>query len=266
MTPSLRTRFSACLFLLATGSACQSFDVENRQFAIINISAQPDGEGYSATPAAFFFEGMSIRLSTTDVGAEGCVDRPIVPPSAETYTYIDAGSSISLTHAGETRQLVPELVSGRVTYELPGNETMAVTPGDLVTISIPGAIGGFPATLLGTQTVIEFTPNPVTVSRSATGSVELTWQSPTAVAPGSAMFYSLAYAGDGAGIPDREIACVFVDDGTGLIAPSELAGFRASDFHTITAQRARITIERMGSAVAHVTSALTLPVELFIVE
>jgi hypothetical protein len=75
------------------------------------------------------------------------------------------------------------------------------------------------------------------------------------------MFYSLRYSSTGT-TQDREIACVFRDDGTGVIGSQVLTSFRTGSNRTGMAQRARITANRTGLIITHITSTFEVTLTL----
>ena len=254
---------TSAIAALGLGSvACDSLEVNDSQFGIFFVPAiQLEGGGYAADPSAVFFQASGVRLSSTTVGPEGCIVQAIQPLGSNDFDRIDAGDAITVNLAGTNAVLTPYAVGADITYELPDGEAIPFTPGDQITFSIPGAPGGFPARVVTVQTVEAFTPSTVTLPASTTSNLTLNWSPPPAL-PGTAMFYSFQYSSDNSGVLDREIACVFQDDGSGVVPASTLEGFRASDVRTIVAQRARIDVERIGDAITHVTTTISMPVQL----
>jgi hypothetical protein len=265
MTPTRLLRPFGLLAFAVLSGACESFDVERSQFAIIHVPTLAVEGGFTTKPTAFFFEGQGIGLSTTEIGTEGCVDRAILPAGGgQSFDYIDAGPSIPVDIDGSSATLTPQPDGQSVTYKLIGDQSIPFDPGDVISLAIPGVAGGFPAFLVTARTVEIFTPGPVAIPASTSENLNLTWENEpeSSLFPGSAMFYSFKYGTVNATVFDREIACVFADDGSGVVQAADLAGFRASTIRNITAQRARITVDRAGRSVTHVTSTLARPVEL----
>ena len=251
--------------LLAIGlftGACDSLEVEDNQFGVIFVpTVRLESGGYAATPSAIFFEASGVRLSSTQIGAEGCIVQDIPPTGSNAFDAIDAGDAIAVNLGGTDAVLEPYTVGAQVTYQLPEGESIPHTPGDQITFSIPGAAGGFPARVVMVQTVEAFTPGDVVLPASTTADLTVTW-SPASTTPGTAMYYSFRYSDEATGALDREIACVFADDGSGVVTASMLQGFRESELHTIVAQRARIVADQIGEAVTHITTTMSLPVDL----
>jgi hypothetical protein len=255
-------RPSVPLVLAVLVGACDSLDPAQTQFGIIHVPMVAVGDGHTATPSAFFFQGRGVNLSSTDVTFEGCVVQPISNPVPSPSTdFIDAGATVSVSSGATTATLVPNSGAFGVFYELEDGQPIPVSPGDQITISIPGAVGGFPASTMQAPSVEAFTPAAATLPASEAEAMALTW-APVTNIPGTAMFYSLRYDADNSGALDTEIACVFEDDGSGSITAATLDGFRDSEIRTIIAQRALITAERLGSVIVHVTSTLAMPVTL----
>jgi hypothetical protein len=74
------------------------------------------------------------------------------------------------------------------------------------------------------------------------------------------MFYSLRYAAPATTTLNREIACFFVDDGSAAIPFEVLFEFRESAVRNAQATRVRITANRVGNTVTHITSTFVAPV------
>ena len=255
-------RAAALVTFGLAASGCQSFDVQNSQFGIIFVPTSPvEGGGFTTRPSAFFFEGTGIRLSSTQVGAEGCFVQDVGSPAQQTFNEIDAGAGVGVSIGAADGVLTPSMVGAQVQYELPPGQALPFTPGEQITFSIPGAAGGFPARVVSAPTVADFTPAPVTLPSSTGANLQVTW-TPASPTPGTAMFYSFRYSADGGNL-NREIACVFADDGSGTVEASLLSGLRQSEARTIQAQRALTSVERIGSAVTHITSTLLKSVEFF---
>ena len=264
------TSASPCRALFALGlvlllGACQSLEVDDTQFAIISVPMTAGEGGQVVTrPAAFFFEATGVRLATTQVGTEGCLAQNISDAPPDTFDDIDAGQDVTVTvgdgEGSESGVLVPAAFGGRIVYELPAGQSLGIVPGERVTVTIPGSTGGFPARSVTMLTVADFTPDPISAPPSATGDLNVTWSGAT-TSSGTAMYYSFQYASGAAGL-DREIACVFLDDGSGTVAATLLAPFRQAEFRAVHAQRALITVQRVGAAITHMTSSLLRPVTI----
>jgi hypothetical protein len=242
-------------------AACRSLEVEIVQVAIISVPTELTEQGYESKPFASFIEGSGIGLSSTVVGQEGCVVRATTAvPGSPGFDNIDGGPGITVRFSGPEATLTKRIVDSREIYALPEGVSMAFTPGEQITVTTPGAVDGFPARQLIARTAEAFTAAPITLPTSTTDDLTVTW-TPVPDVSGSAMFYSIRYSSPGIS-DEREIACVFRDDGTGLIGSTMLTEFRLSSVRHAIAQRARVTASRAGSAIIHVTSTFEVPVTL----
>jgi hypothetical protein len=261
MTSPRSLRLAGVLTTGLLAAACQSFEVEPVQVALISVPTEQTEAGYETSPSAFFIEGTGIGLSSTAVGQEGCIDRLLsLPGGVPNFEYIDAGTSITAHFDGPDVTLTKTSVDGRPTYTVPEGLELEFTPGEVITFTIPGAAGGFPARTVSARTAEVFTASPITLPTTTSDDLTVTW-TPVPEATGSAMFYSIRYSSTGA-TQDREIACVFRDDGSGVIGANVLSAFRSSSNRSAFAQRGRITASRTGNAITHVTSTFQIPVVL----
>jgi hypothetical protein len=253
-------RLAAVLAVTFLAASCKSFDVEPVQVAILSVPTELTESGYVTSPSAFFIEGTGLALSSTEVGQEGCIDQPIRTSGNAAFDYLDAGESITARFGGPDATLARSVVAGRTTYNLADGLEMPFTPGAIISFTIPGAAGGFPARSVAGRTAEAFTASAITLPGSLTEDLALTW-TPVPNAPGSAMFYSIRYSSTGS-TQDREIACVFRDDGTGVIGSNVLTNFRAGSNRSGMAQRARITVNRSGQVITHLTSTFEFQLTL----
>lgn len=263
MFPFRSARAPVVLAAAILVSACDAFEVEQVQVALLSVSTQAADEGgFLASPSAFFIEGSGIRLSSSSVGQEGCLIRSLTGSGGVvTFEYLDAGASIAARFDGPAATLPRSTAEGRITYETPEGLELSFTPGEIITFEIPGAAGGFPERVVTARTAEEFTAGAITLPANPADDMTLTWTGLPEVA-GSAMFYSIRYSSPGSTLLDREIACVFSDDGSGVVAASLLTDFRQSSIRQAIAQRGRITTNRTGAVITHVTSTFDVPVVL----
>ena len=255
-------RLAGLAALTLAAAACSPLEVEPIKVAVISVPTDDVGAGlYTTSPAAFFIQGTGIRLSSTVVGQEGCVTQPITSSGGTpNFEYIEAGDAITARFNGPTATLAKQAVSGRILYEL-ADEPLEFTPGQTISFTIPGAVRGFPERVVTARTAEAFVADPITLPTSTSEDLVVTWD-PGVDGTGAAMFYSIRYSSSGATSLDTQIACVFRDDGSGVVPATLLTAFRDSSIRQAIAQRARVTAERVGDAVTHVTSTFEVPVTL----
>ena len=260
MPSTFPVRLAGVVALTLLVAACKALEVEPVQVAILNVPTQRTDAGYVTSPSAFFIEGTGLALSSTQVGQEGCIDQPIRTGGNAAFEYLDAGNPVTARFAGPEVSLTRHVDGNRTTYDLAPGLELPFTPGAIITFTIPGAAGGFPARSVAGRTAEAFTANAITLPTSLTEDLHLTW-TPIPEAAGSAMFYSIRYSSTGTS-QDREIACVFRDDGSGVIGSQVLANFRSGSNRSGVAQRARITANRTGLIITHITSTFEFPLTL----
>ena len=262
MSPLRSVRAALIAAALVAAAACDSFEVEKVQVALLNAPTEQGDDGYLTAPSAIFIQGTGIGLSSTQVGQEGCVVRDIAGTGGSlSFEYLDAGASIGARFDGPVATLPRTTAEGRITYETPDGLELSFTPGETITFDIPGAAGGFPQRLVSARTAEAFTPGDITLPTNTAENLTVTWTGIPEFS-GSAMFYSIRYSGPGSTVLDREVACVFSDDGSGIVAASFLTEFRQASLREAIAQRGRITTSRTGRIITHVTSTFQMPVTL----
>ena len=258
---SWRLAGSATFILVA--ASCSSLEVEPVQIALISVpTTRTEAGGFTTAPYASFIEGIGNGLSSTVVGQEGCVTRAYTGGSGnQSFDYIDAGTAITARFDGPDGSLTKVVDGARIRYQLAAASALAFTPGQTITFQIPGAEGGFPARLVAARTAEAFTPSAITLPANTADDLTVTW-TPVPEVAGSAMFYSIRYSSPGMTVVDREIACVFRDDGSGVITAAMFNEFRQASIRQAFAQRARITANRIGNVITHVTSTFETPIVL----
>ncbi len=246
----------AAVFLIA---GCRALEVAQLDFAIINVPVSETATGYATAPVAFFFRGSGVQLPSTNVNQEGCVTLTISNQgNVQDLDYINAGSPVVATLSGNSGSLTPRTAGDRTTYELDAGTEIEFTPGATISVAIPGASGGFPTLVVTARTSEFFQADAVTVPSA--GDMVVTWTPPTLT--GTAMFYSFRYAWSGSTTENRELACVFRDDGSGTVPEGNLTEFRQATVRSIQSQRGTATTERIGDAVTHVLSTVEVQVPL----
>jgi hypothetical protein len=128
---------------------------------------------------------------------------------------LEAGNFLSFSAAGSSASADRIQISSFIRYEMGLGQYLLFSPGDTVTVNIPGAIDGFEPMVAKVRIAEPFTADTIPDYVLGQG-LNLTWS--PAPAPGSFMIASLRYNADGSSAePNVEISCIFEDDGTGFI-------------------------------------------------
>lgn len=240
--PSRRTLAAAAsaLALLACSDSLPT--VPEREIAYTVLAERPNaaGDAFVLRPTALFFRTNQLSLLESAKAPDQCEDRLYSARSAavtDTFpnaTYLNAGDAVSLsTSAGTAATLVATTDAfGKAYYAPAGNAPVApFTPGDVVTLTVPGGPAGvpavFPPVTLSHTTVTPFTFAAVATKSNDPDGLRITWSAPPAppsgVAPtATGMLVSLRYATVGTGAANHEVFCTLVDDGS-FVIPIEAA-------------------------------------------
>ena len=259
-----RTRVFVLLALVVSTLGCRDIiQPEKSNYAIINVETLPTGSTFAALPTGLFFNAAGIFLSSSVVSQDSCIIQRYPPDIANpALDYLDAGSGVVVRFNRPQTQgtLTPRTQSGVRSYVLPEGTSIPFVPGDTVTVEIPGATGGLGQTTASARTAEAFTPAPLSLPASNQTDMPVSWTPGVTSIPGSAMFYSLRYSAPATSTLNREIACFFVDDGSAAVPFEVLFDFRNATVRSARATRIRITANRIGNTVTHITS--TFPAQV----
>src|SRR5688500_13016177 len=100
MTIQPRLRLRALLSLGPTAGAGPPFDVQDAHFSIIDVPTTRAGESHPTPPTAVPSQGSPIRLSTSDVGTEGCVCRDFGSSTGDSSDFLEAGDALEFSVTG----------------------------------------------------------------------------------------------------------------------------------------------------------------------
>lgn len=262
--PTLRSR----LGLLAVGAATafvaacdtsSSFSPDERLWSFVTINALRSETGeHRTSPTAYFFRGAVSSIPNAALKPDSCFPpAPYVPPATGfgNVTYLDAGATVTTTIGGVVTELPRVQASGTLSYNL-GTTSVAYTPGDSVTISAPGAAGGYPAFTARGKTAEPFTMTPLVPGVGTT--LPVRWSAATD--NNSALILSLQYVVQNS-TQRMEIRCAFVDDGADSI-PSrfhDVWSNPANSSRSVVATRLRTLIAGVGDGGFELISTYALP-------
>jgi len=177
---------------------------------------------YTMRPEAAFYDNTD--LSYVPFATDTCLVTNYFPSTSiinGSLQFLNAGAFLQTTVSGRVDSLLPiPNVSLRV-YQSPNAGGIPYTPGDTLSVVIPG--GTFPASAISVRTAEAFTHGAIGVP-AENEALPLTW-TPATVA-GSQMTFSLRYANSFSttGL-NEQIFCSFVDDGAATVPPTVLGGW-----------------------------------------
>lgn len=256
------SRWAWTLPVLAAGFvvACEdslSVDIPEDTWGFVQLAAANVGGEHQTLPEAFFFRGRLGGVPNADLVFDSCntVSFSTGGPLGG-VTYIDGGAAISLTLGGTPTPLERITDQSRTFYQ-PAGGAVTYTPGDSVSVDVPGAVGGFPQSSVRAKTAEPFTINDVSVP-AGTEAIQLQWT--PATDGNSAMIVSLRFAGEGASAPNRQVLCPFVDDGVDSIPFRFYDDWASGSQQSVVATRLRTRyVIAPGSAILGVVSTYQVP-------
>lgn len=228
----MRSRIPVLLAVAALSAACiDPLETSNGRFGAITAAAFDGGAAnYTMRPEAAFYG--ETDLSYEPFTSDTCLLAQFFPNSTTingSLRFLDAGDRLLTSVSGRVDTLVPVSNIGLRIYQSPNAGGIPYTPGDTLTITIPGA--AFPASAISVRTAEPFTHSAVGVP-VADEPLSLTW-TPATVA-GSQMTFSLRYANSFSttGL-NEQVFCSFVDDGAATVPAAILGGW----INALNAQR-----------------------------
>jgi hypothetical protein len=235
-------------------------NARNETWGFVTIAAAKMQSGQHVTaPEAFFFVGNLIGVPNAAIVLDSCTDASYNPNNDLTgVQFLDAGVPLTLRLGARTDTLPRVTTSTGISYKRSG-DVIPYTPGDSVVVSVPGALGGYPAAQVRGKTAEAFTLSPIT-RPTGTDSMEVRWSLPHD--QNSAMILSLRYSNSSGA--RRQVLCSFQDDGLAYIPfrqyqPWSNNGGRVED---IVATRLRTTFQVVNNAIFEIISTYQVPTPL----
>jgi hypothetical protein len=230
-----RPRLIAALAVIVALSACNlstDLDPDRVDVGIALVPIEDQGGVFRALPTVQFAENALISIEQSTARGDACVGPLAINPGGGggAVEFIDAGPQLGWQTATSTTNLV-KLVNGTViTYAAASAQGIAATPGEPVTITVPGADPGFPAMTVNARLAEQVTGiGPVNPVPGAGQGLALQWTAATVATDSVKMEVRIQYALSGS-TPTEEVLCRVDDDGSHTVPDGQLFGWRnASD-------------------------------------
>lgn len=215
--------YAALAGLLALGACKNSLgDIPtSRPTGIVTLGTGDAVNGiHEMRPSAYFVDAVNVSIPSSRTINDQCVQIPY-PGTGQLapLSQINAGPQVTVATAADTAQLLPAPadVNGYVFYQLPTNDSMRVTPGEQVHLTIPGASGGFDPfdfSALGPDSLFV---HPIEASSDSTGVLPILWnpQTPGTTSVVVELEFSVSPTGTA---PNTQIFCSFNDDGQDTVS------------------------------------------------
>lgn len=246
----------------ALGACSLSTDLPtSRPLGIVVLTDTVDADSNTVlSPIAHFFNGQGVSVPDSHIIADSCV---VIPYLADTgafpyglFSPLNAGDSVIVQTGAVTASLFPvtdpQTQLGTGEYALKTVPSIPFTPGNPVSITVPGATGNgsYPPGAASAATSAPYTVAPIALA-PAPDSMTVNW-SPAAGA-GSGMVFIVAFdtAATATGDPIHlEMYCSNLDDGVANVpqAVARLWNKALPGPRTMRSYRWQTTIQNNGAA------------------
>jgi hypothetical protein len=251
---------SVLVLPLAVAACLDPDPVPESNYGVIGLTTVVTDADTILSPEALFYRTGLLGLPTSRVSTDQCQVASYPTPSQGTQLprFLDAGDSVAVSTTSTTKYLFPTVGVNGAAYVLEQTDRFPFRPGENVTITVPGAAGGFANGTISVLTARGFTLGPIAPSPPADEALDLTWA--PAGDDSTKMLISLQY-GVGQIQPNQQIFCSLVDDGAAEVPPILLTQWR-----TATTGSRRVEAARWRVAVKEVTGGVLLVVSAFEVD
>lgn len=247
---------SAVVLPLALAACLDPDPVPESNYGVIGLTTVVTPVDTLLSPEAQFYRTGLLGLPTSRVSSDQCQIAVYPTPSQGTQLprFLDAGDSIAVSTAATTNYLFPSTSANGESYVLNQGTDFSFRPGERVTVTVPGAPGGFTNGTIDVITAHGFTLGPIAPTPAPDESLDLTWT--PAGDDSTKMLISLQY-GVGQLQANQQIFCSLIDDGSAEIPPILLTQWRTATTgsRAVEAARWRVSAKEVTGGVLLVISA-----------
>lgn len=228
----------------------------DQNYGVIGLTTVVTETDTLLSPEAIFYRSGQLILPTSRVGGDECQVAPFPALSGEVQPprFLDAGDSVQVSTGGRTRYLYPIIDATREVYKMRPGVSYPFSPGERVTIAVPGAPGGFPGGTVDVLTARPFALGAVSAAPPQNEGLPLTWT--PAGDDSTKMLVSIQY-GVGQPSANQQIFCSLRDDGSATIPEVLIAQYRNATTGTrkVEAARWRVSLAQVDGGVLVLVSA-----------
>lgn len=238
-------------------AACLDPDpVPESNYGVIALTTVVTPVDTLLSPEALFYRTGLLGLPTSRVVSDQCqiAAYPTPSQSGRLPRFLEAGDSVAVSTATTTKYLFPTVGANGESYVLDPTDHFPFRPGERVTITVPGAPGGFTNGTIDVITAHGFTLGPINPTPHADSTLRLTWT--PAGDDSTKMLVSLQY-GVNQITADQQIFCSLIDDGSAEIPRILLTQWRTAQTgsRAVEAARWRVSAKEVTGGVLLVVSA-----------
>ena len=252
-----RHLYLSALALPIALAACLDPDpVPESNYGVIGLTTVVTPVDTLLSPEALFYRTGLLGLPSSRVASDQCQIAAYPTPTQGTQLprFLDAGDSVAVSTASTTKYLFPTVGANGESYVLDQTDNFPFRPGERVTVTVPGAPGGFTNGTIDVITAHGFTLGPIEATPDADESLLLTWT--PAGDDSTKMLISLQY-GVNQVQANQQIFCSLRDDGSAEVPPILLTQWRtaAVGSRAVEAARWRVSLKEVTGGVLLIVSA-----------
>ena len=239
------------LATLATIAVACTSAVEPSYFpyGFVTVSALKSATGYAASPVGTFYNVNGLSSPTGVSPWDSCRVQAYSPSTAvglgDVFSALDAGAAVVVTLHGRTDSLYPVVVGRETLYKLRTLASVPYTPGDSLSVVIPGTSAGYPgisfkAKTAEAVTVTDFaTPPPST-------KLDLRWT--PSQDQNSTMTFTFRYGALGADTLNTQLICQYRDDGIDSVPARLISPWATANRKDWVAARLRTYVSQVAKS------------------
>lgn len=253
----IRNRSLVITFLAATAlvTACDSVtgSSSGSPIGVGGITARAKGAGFTTAPQIAFYRVSGATFESASGVRDTCFlaaysDAPTTGTTSAAG--LGAGAFLTLSLGSRVDTLTRTGGALDPVYRSSLNAGIPYTPGDSMIITIPGDRTGFPTSTFRGRTAEPFSMGQLIVPANG-NPINITWT--PATDPNAAMFVTFRYIASGSSVTtfNRQIACSFVDDGSGQVPATVATAWITATSRDMTAQRIRTILAQVDVPLAY---------------
>jgi hypothetical protein len=226
------------------------------------LSARTKGDGFTTGPSLAFYRVTGATFISSTGARDTCYlagYSESTGSGTSTAPKLSAGAFVALTIGSRTDTLAKPASTADLTYRSALASGIPFTPGDSLIVKMAGDNNGFPVSTFRGKTAEAFTVTPFTIP--ASGPIALSWT--PAHDANAAMFFTFRYvsATSTATTFNRQIACTFIDDGSGVVPERVTGEWLVATKRDYVAQRIRTILGQVDVPLSYfnIVSSFTWP-------
>jgi len=241
MTIRRIVQLSVVLLAAAAGACLSSTAPKSSPYGYLTVVAQKAGTGYVASTIGSFFDASGLGAPSVITPWDSCRAQNYAPASnvgfGEVFPSVSAGAFIQVRLGARTDSIFPVVVGTETQYRARTNG-IPYTPGDSVSIVVPGTASDYPAVSLRAKTAEAVVMQDFGVP-AAGSNIDLQWTAAQDQNATLVVALRFAIASDAL---NAQVYCQFKDDGTGTVPARYASEWAAATNRTWVVTRVRSTV------------------------